>query len=59
MQEHQITVTSYDYSNDRLNAIAGWDIVWIVQGPAGRMPVIADTPEDAKKAYVDRKKQSA
>lgn len=52
MQTNQIKITSYDYSNAHLNQMAGWDIVWIVNGPLGRLPIVADTPEEAKTLYL-------
>lgn len=48
----KITAVPYEYTNDRLNQLIGWDIVWIVQGPRGRLPIVADTQQEAIEKYV-------
>lgn len=45
----------YDYSNKIANAMISDDETWfIVQGPAGRVPVMADDEAAAVARYVER-----
>lgn len=50
------TVEPYDYQNELLNGV--YDAVedgklWIVNGVAGRKPVLADTKSEALARYLD------
>lgn len=52
---HKLEVVAYDFSNERVNALMDDnDVVWIVQGSAGRRPLIANTKEDAAEQYLNR-----
>lgn len=44
----------YDFSNERLNALLEDETVFIVNGPRGRRPMIADTEDEAITDYLNR-----
>lgn len=38
-------------TNEYLDTILNDEVVWIIQGPKGRLPIIADTEEEALGIY--------
>lgn len=50
----KLEATPYDGSNEFLNRILDDETVFVVQGSFGRVPIIADTAEEAKDAYVEK-----
>lgn len=47
-----LQVSKYEGTNERMNALMDGETVWIVQGPSGRRPIIADTEQQAEDEYV-------
>ena len=48
-------VTRYERTNATINRLMDdEDTIWIVQGNYGRVPILADTEEEAKNRYVAR-----
>lgn len=51
----KLEVSPYENTNETINRLMEEDeTVWIVQGPYGRVPVLADTAEGAADRYVAR-----
>lgn len=51
MQTKKVEVTQYAGTNEVINRLMDEETVWIVQGPAGRRPIIAVSREVALEEY--------
>lgn len=51
MRENQIQIKKYRGQNERMNAMMNGETVYIVNGPLGRLPIIADSREEALIKY--------
>lgn len=49
-----VEVEPYGFENEVMNRLMDDETVWIVQGALGRIPIIADTAEEAVDEYIDR-----
>ena len=51
----KVEVTPYEYTNATINRLLDEDeTLFVVQGPYGRVPLLADTEEEAVDRYVAR-----